>query len=567
MAAFGGGIVIADWTTPSLWPFSGTAVTSPIVLATGTPGLSAVATDGTLGVWAVGYNGGFWHYALGGLLASGSLPGGSIYIGCATVGGSGFFVNVSGHVYSSGSTAIGIWPTPTATMISSGTTLFGLLAASGIGTMQQGTGVTGLITLPTAITTPSCIALASAGLPLAVAGWKTAPTLSGAVAGAFNDQTDLSVVGVGNGFAVIWTAPAPFSDAWTQTNALTGLANLSNVVWRPDGFQVMAVSSAAAELQMLNYVTGALSLNQTLAVPGAIAVAPASDSLHALVAQSGLASALPIVFSTGAWSTGVAVTGVSGITNIVSFGPSGAVASTASGITYFTLATGTWSITAHINLGFIPSVLTVDQFNVVYAAGSGSVAVCSGATVLGSGSWAGGQATSIVVQEGRVLIAVPSPDNALYIFGQSGPSTWTQMTSAALGLGTPVDLTLSDSTLFVMGAASTTTYGFSGTPFTLTPVLSGAAAQWNGSSWTPTILGIGHSPSACGFDASGNLRVVTTQNTYWVINATGGVNASGQIAEYTGQFPNVPLSVSCMSPFASGMYYGTSLPGVLLTVP
>ena len=136
MAAFGGGIAIADWTTPSLWPFSGTAVTAPIVLAGGTPGISDCATDGTLGIWAIGYNGGFWHYALGGLLASGSMPGGSIYNGCAVVNGSGFFTNVSGHVYTSGASSLGTWPTPVAGMDASGTTLFGLLTASGIGMMN-----------------------------------------------------------------------------------------------------------------------------------------------------------------------------------------------------------------------------------------------------------------------------------------------------------------------------------------------------------------------------------------------------------------------------------------------
>ena len=169
------------------------------------------------------------------------------------------------------------------------------------------------------------------------------------------------------------------------------------------------------------------------------------------------------------------------------------------------------------------------------------------------------------MQQGRVILSVPAA-NTLYVFGQTPSGSWTQQASGALSLGASVGLALSETTLFCLGSGSTTTLGFSGTPFVLTPVVSGIVAQRSGGSWTTTGLGVGHTPSAIGYDASNNLRVVTTQNTLWTIASGGTVVSSGIVPQITQQDQSVPLGVSALLASPSGMYCATSIPGVMIEI-
>jgi hypothetical protein len=154
-------------------------------------------------------------------------------------------------------------------------------------------------------------------------------------------------------------------------------------------------------------------------------------------------------------------------------------------------------------------------------------------------------------------------DNRLYIFGQTTPSTWSLETSAALNMGSPVALALSTAQLFTLGSGSTAVQGFSGLPFVLTPIQAGAASLWNGSAWTTLTMGIGHVPSAVGFDASGNFVAATVQNTLWSMT-TGGVSlGSGTITQYPGQLQTAPMGVSALLAAGSGLYAATSISGVL----
>lgn len=564
IAPYGAGVAVADWLTPTVWPFAGSAFLPGITLATGTPGISAITADSASGIWAITFGGTLFHVAAVGTASSGQMPSGAVYISCAT--SSGMVLSSDGVVRTSGGVTLGSWPVPAFDLASSGTTLAALLPASGLGTMNASNGVTGLIAFPAGLTTPSSLCMLS-GPPVAVAGWQTAPVLSGAVAAALNPTDQTSMAAVGSGRAIVWRAPAALSDAWSQSQALTGLANLSALGWTPDGFHVLATSTVSGAVQVLGYAAGVLSLTQTLTVSGACSVAVAGDSLHALVAQSGQSQLATLTFG-GTWATGSPVTGLPGISSVVPFGLSGAVAAYGSGLAYISLGSGGWGISSTVPLASAATAVTLDPFGVAYAVGSGALYVVSpsGATtppaLFGSGSWVGGKPTGLAVQEGRVVIAVPT-DNKYYIFGQSLPNSWTQQTSGSLALGTTVGLGLSATTLFMLGSGSTVTWGFSGTQFILTPVLSGVVAQRSGGSWTTTPLGVGHTPSACTYDVSGNLTVLTTQNTVWSITSGGTALSTSVMQPYTAQNINVPLSLSAALLFGGSVYVATSIPGSL----
>ena len=592
LVAFGGLLIVPDWTTPTLWPFSvsGATFLTPLAtfLASGNLGFAAAASGFTgvlfahSGLVAVTYSGGVW---MGGLpwppsfAATIQMPSGRIYVGCACPSnGNGYVIDALGavSVIQSGSVASGAvatFPTNAWSLAASGTTLATLLPASGIGLMTTG-GVSGLIALPAGIATPSCLAMGSG--TLAIGGWTTAPSLLGAAAAMLDPQDSLTMAAVGSGFARLWRTAAASGEAWSQTQVLSGLAVLNSLSWRPDGTQVLAASPLSGAVQVLAYGAGSLSLSQTLTVASACAVAVAGTSTDAIVVQSGATHVTPLVYSGGSWATGATVGALPfGGTGVAAapFGPSGVVVAHTAGATFLSLTTGGWVIGSSEATTPV-TALAVDQFLRVYYAGQGFVAMSSGLTgLVVSGSLPGMFGPSaLAVQEGRIAVA-DTTDNTFYIYGQDTPTTLAQEVSGTLFMGLqPVGLALSATTLFTMGSASTVLTGFSGSittaftgsPFAISTVLSGAAAQWNGSSWTTTGLGVGHLPACCGFDPSGNLVLATVQNTLWTIS--GGVGTSGILQQYPGQTQAVPLTVSALLSSGGHLYGATSLPGVLTEI-
>lgn len=588
LADFHGLVVVPDWLTPTLWPFSptGDAFLAGYVLATGTPGfVGAVgnfpapeaSTDGLLaltfdGVAYMATDG--WPPSAS---AAVSMPSGRVYVGCAAgVSSSGYALSSDGAASwltwnggAGASGALGSWPAPSRFLAASGSatgsgTLATVLESSGVGIMAVPGGATGIVAFPSAIASASCIAMTSG--TLAIGGWSIAPSLSGAAAAAMDPQNDSFVAAVGSGYALTWR-PSPTTavsgENWTQTQALTGLLDLKAMGWAPDGTQFLAASVSSGQVQAVSFIAGVMALAQTLAVSGACSVAVAGDSTHALVAQSGQSQLATLTYAGATWSTGAPVTGFPGVVAVVSSGDTDALVAWTSGISLLTLTTGGWVPGSSAATSFAPAALYLDRFGNAYAAGSGQLVVLNGSTlsVAGSGSWPGGTPTAVVAHEGRVVVAAPV-DGRLYVLGESQPSLWTLQSSgsaSAAGLG------LSDTVLFAMDASATRTYGFSGTPYALLRVTSGAAAQWDGAAWTTTVLGIGHNPSCCAFDGSGNLVVATLQNTLWTVTS-GGVGTSGEVPQYSPQPQTVPLGPSALLSSGGHLYATTSMPGVLVEV-
>lgn len=563
LVPFGAGMAVPDWTEPVLWPFTGGAFGTGIAVGGGSYGFSSASPDASGGLWTATWDGTLFHVSSSGaVLSSGAMPSGQVYVGAACCAGSGFAAAAPGSVYGTGGAILGTFPAALSALAASGNTLAAILPASGVGTMNANTGATGLIAMPPGMTVPGALALRSGG-PLAVAGWSNAPPLSGAAAAALSPQVPTVMLAVGSGFARTWTAPGQYADAWAQGQAVSGLAALAGVAWRPDGAQALAVGLAAGVVQVLGFALEVLSSGQVLPVSGACSVAIAGDSVHALVAQSGQAQAAPLTYGGGTWSSGTPVGGLAGIAAVVSCGASGAVAAVTAGLRYLNLAAGSWSSGASVALGFAPLALAVDSFGQVYAAGSGAVAMASGATLLASGTWAGGAATAVAVQQGRIVIAVPS-DGLLRVFGLSAPGVLSQQSTTAMATGA-TGLALSTTTLFAMQQSGTATYGFSGAPFALTPALSGSVAFWNGSAWTGAGMGVGQVPTAVGMDASGAAWVATRQNTLWNVASGGAVIASGALQQYPGQAQTTPLCVSSILS-SGGIFAATSIAGVLSQV-
>jgi len=441
-------------------------------------------------------------------------------------------------------------------------------ALSGVGTYNFIGAVSGLIAFPGAITNPTAL-LYSGGL-LALGGWQNAPALSGAAAAALCPITPTLMLGAGSGVLTVWTSPGQFSDAWAQTQRLTAsVNNLTTISWRPDGVQALAAAPSAGNVQVFGNASNVMSLAQTLAVPSVSDVTVAGTSINAIACQSGLTHVTPLLYNLTSWVTGAVVSGLAGNFAAVPVGTSGMAVAHASGVAFLTVSGGAWTIISNLNPGFVPTAIAADSLGFIYAGGVGSIAqISSAGSLLASGSWTGAAPTALAIQQGRIIAAIPG-DGLLRVFGLTSPGILSQQSTAGLSLGSQVGLGLSYTTLFALGSGATLTYGFSGTsfssgtPYVLSPVLSGAVATYSGSTWTTTPLGIGNIPSAMTFDASGSLQVATAQNTWWTI-ASGAVQASGIVPQYPGQLQNVPLGAAALLASGGHLYAATSLAGVLI---
>lgn len=580
MAALGSGFAVADWTACRVWPFSpasgafGSAVTLPGVSAV-YPGIVGIAPASSGRAYALNAVGQLWTVPSEGVFPSGYVPQvipapSGIWTGLAAGGPSGLALMVASSGYftdSAGSVSGNFNRAPALYAVADANSLYTLLpSVPAVGTATLPGGVTGTIALPAALALPSCLALSgsASGDVIAVGGWQVAPPLPGSASAALNPMFPTYMIGVGPGTAQLWSAPVQYSDAWSLIQTVTGTANLNATTWRPDGVQALATSVSSGVVQAFTLGGSALSLAQTLAVSGACSVAVAGDSLHALVAQSGQAQATPLLFSGGVWAAGAAVTGLAGITALSMISTTGAYAACTAGLVPLILSGGVWAVSGSaIGLGFAPKVLTTGIYGGTFVAGSGAVAQVISGSVVTSGSWPGGTPTAIVVQQGRVIMTVPS-DGLLRMFAVSGPGLMTQQSSTALTSGAGVGLGLSTTSLFVCGSGSTPMFGFSGTPFQLTVPYAGAVGVYvSGTGWTTTPLGTGHKPSALAFDASGNVQVVTQQNTWWTLSG-GTVTASGVVPQYPGQLQSVPLGPSALLPYGGHLFCATSLAGVLV---
>ena len=350
------GIAVPGVFSPTLWPFFQT-VTAGAALSSAGSGLGIVAavTSGipSSGMFALNWDGTL--HALQASSSSGtvsdtpvSLPNGVMYGGLSrSAAGVYALTTSSGVVYNNVSTQIGTFNTSAFGLVSGSSLYYSFLSSlNSIGTMTAG-GVTGVIALPAAITSVNAL-LAASGQPLVVGGQTNAPLLAGANAYAVDPATSVQVLGVGSGQAVLWTQqPLVGTDAWAQTNIVTGgVANLTSLAWVPNGTQALATDAVSGVVQVLQYVTNVLSLQQTIALAGAGSVATLSSNTDALVCTTATNKIWPLTATAGSWSVSGTSLSLTGPGAIVATGPGAASAGYASGVATLVQAGGLWSISA-----------------------------------------------------------------------------------------------------------------------------------------------------------------------------------------------------------------------------
>lgn len=559
------GMAVADWSVASIWPFASGAFQAAISLSADRPGLASIISDNAAGLWALETGGNVWRVTSGGAVAPAlTLPSGAIYDGAAMAGGNPWFSNTSGAVYSSGGVQIGTFGQQSAGLVASGTTLATILQSGAvIGTMAVPGGVTGSVVFPTQITSGSCLALAPSN-DLVLAGWRNAPLLSGTAALALH-PSGLYTLGAGSGNAILWGAQAIYSNAWPQAQAVTGLPSLTAVAWSPSGTQALATSLASGLVEIFNFsASGVLSVSGSLAVSGADGVAVTPNSAYAIVSQPGLSQVSILSNMAGVWAASAVVSGLAGVTSaVLAIDTTDMLVGTVSGLSQIGLVCGAWSHVSDIAIGFAPLYITQDLFGTIYAVANQKLAVVSGTTLLGSGSWTGGNPTGVTVNQGRVCIPTPT-DNAIRIFAQSDVGVWSQQGSGVVGTGVTTAALVAGSTLFVATSGYTTLYSFSGTPFAIQKVQEGFVGFYAGGIWTMFDFGVEHLPCAATYNPTSNLWIATSQNDLMCLGQDASIVVSGNVTQYRPQAQNVPIGPAAILVFGNYVYIATSLPGVLV---
>ena len=573
LAFYAGGMAVADWTAPRIWPFANGAFAPAIGPGSGV-GFPGCATDPSSGLWALSYDGHVYHIPANGIPALlAVLPQPRAYAGIVLAGTTPYGVGADGTVWTAASTLLttfGSVPSVMPVAVPGASYSFAALlpGISSIGTCALPGGVTGAVATPAALAVPSCLTAAASGSVLGVGGWSPAPPLSGATSLAADPVDPTHLLAVSGGVAMLWSTPAVESQAWTQSQALTGIsANAGFVTWVPNGTQALLSDSVAGGVQVLNYAGTLLSLAQSLSVMGATAIGVTPDSNYALVCRPAAGRVQPLANSDGTWSLGTVVSGIFGAASVAVQSTTQAVVACSGGLVFLNLNLGVWvagGIIPPTTLGFTPTLVTLDAFGLIYAAGATHAAMLSsGGTFIASGSWTGASAAALLVDQGRICVL---GSGALYVLGQSGPATLAMMASAAVAVGVPSSLAIGGlTTLFTADSNATLTWSWSGTPYLPSRVVSGAVGILTlPSTWATGAMSIGHTPSAVAFDTSGNLWVSTPQNDLWSFSPAGAVLTSGVVSQYAGQPQSVPLGVSALLVSGGHVYAATSMSGVLI---
>ena len=572
LAASGIGLVVPEWVNLDYWPFflpsSGSVPvsggTSPIGL-----GVAFTVPDGSGGAYFLTWGGVLSHIVSGATTSTVALPSGAAYVGLGLANGLPYALAANGSVYSSGGALVNSFgSTARGGAAVSGALMYAILAPlSGMAHITLPGGSTGsLIAFPTALAYPSCITAASGSHPIAVGGWQNAPALAGANALAFDAATAQLALGATSGSLQQWSVPVSGSDAWSASTALSGVANLKALAWLANGTQALGCDPTSGVVQVINTVTGALSLRQTLALSNASALALLPDSQNALVCQQSLNLVTPLATALGTWTAGASpAISLPSPVGVVALAVGTAAVAYASGLALLSQQSGPWTVAATGATTFVPTLIAADAFGCAYVAGSGAFAVFSGATRAATGIIASGAPSAMAVDQGRLYFAIPAV-SGIAIYGRSSPTTWTQQGFVSGPVGTVTALLVAGTTIFAATSGATSLYCLSGTPYALSTVKQGVVGFYSGSTWTTGAMGVGQQPSAIAYDVSGNLLVVTSDNSLLTFSPSGVMTASGAVAQYSPQPQTTPAGLSALLVSGASLFAATSMAGALVQV-
>ena len=551
--------LLPDFYQPQIWASGASGLTSYAVSGIVNGGFADGVSDGNGGMWVVGNSGFIADVTASGAVASGFVtPLNTAFTGVAlSSGGVAYAMSSNGTVYAaSGSSATALSPsfnTLSRGLIASGSTLYTILPTQqSVGTYDLATGASGAVS--GTVTNPSCFAISASGT-LGVCGWADSTLMNGFTQFSMSPMTMGMLVGLNtpnNQLMMLMDK----NRTWMVQQTIS-INEPDYLAWTPNAEQLFVNSSASGVVQLYNMDVNVFNLAQTFTLSDAGAVAVIPNSLTAFICQTPLNQITLFNASNNVWASGATIA-INGPTDVYALSNTQVFATVASGFAYINEANQVWSVGASGALSYTPTTITQDEFGILYVAGSSSTtgyltAIASG-VVLGGSSWAG-SADDLLWIQGQLCVT-DSTNSLVRIFGLIN-GQFTQMNTAPAPSGSPVPIVVTDSMESIFVAGSTTSYQYQfAQPFTLQATQTSTASLYVSGGWNNTALGIGERPSACTFDDSGNLWVVTQENNLYEVN-TGGIVSSQMVPQY-GQQPQItPIGLSSLM-WNNGHLYATS---------
>ena len=569
--------LLPDFYNPQIWASGASGLTAYAVSGIVTGGFADGVSDGNGGMWVVGNSGFIADVTASGAVASGFVtPLNTAFTGVAlSSGGVAYAMSSNGTIFSAvgnGSFAVPL-PTDLPTelypvvatalspsfdtlcrgLIASGSTLYTILPTQqSIGTYDLATAASGAVS--GTVTNPSCFAISASGV-LGVCGWADSTLMNGFTQFSMSPMTMGMLVGLNtpnNQLMMLMDK----NRTWMVQQTID-INEPDYLGWTPNAEQLFVNSSASGVVQLYNMDVDVFKLAQTFTLSDAGAVVVTPNSLTAFICQTPLNQITLFNASNNVWASGATIA-INSPTDVFALSNTQVFATVASGFAYINEANQVWSVGASGALSYTPTTITQDEFGILYVAGSSSTtgyltAIASG-VVLGGSSWAG-SADDLLWIQGQLCVT-DSTNSLVRIFGLIN-GQFTQMNTAPAPMGSPVPIVVTDSgeSIFVGGSTMSYQYQFA-QPFTLQATQTSTASLYVSGGWNNTALGIGERPSACTFDDSGNLWVVTQENNLYEVN-TGGI-VSSQIVPQYGQQPQItPIGLSSLM-WNNGHLYATS---------
>ena len=552
--------LLPDFYQSQIWASGASGLTPHAVSGVVTGGFADGVSDGNGGMWVVGNAGFIADVTASGAVASGFVtPVNTAFTGVAlSSGGVAYAMSSNGIIYaasgSSGATALSpSFNTLSRGLIASGSTLYTILPTQqSIGTYDLATGASGAVS--GTVTNPSCFAISASGV-LGVCGWADSTLMNGFTQFSMSPMTMGMLVGLNtpnNQLMMLMDK----NRTWMVSQTID-INEPDYLAWTPNAEQLFVNSSASGVVQLYNMDVDVFNLAQTFTLSDAGAVTVTPNSLTAFVCQTPLNQITLFNASNNIWASGATIA-INGPTDAFALSNTQVFATVASGFAYINEANQVWSVGASGALSYTPTSITQDEFGILYVAGSSSTtgyltAIASG-VVLGGSSWAG-SADDLLWIQGQLCVT-DSTNSLVRIFGLIN-GQFTQMNTAPAPMGSPVPIVVTDSgeSIFVGGSTMSYQYQFA-QPFTLQATQTSTASLYVSGGWNNTALGIGERPSACTFDDSGNLWVVTQENNLYEVN-TGGIVSSQIVPQYCQQPQITPIGLSSLM-WNNGHLYATS---------
>lgn len=576
METDGTNIYVPSWKDTSIFTLSGTNFTlSSSTLPSGMSfGISSGAIDSSNNLWFCGYDGYISEFSTPSLSLMSTVPLtlNNFYMGMANSGGYIYAMNtngnletvVSGNIQNT-SISLGFLSKH---LVSEGSDLYTITttpSGSSLATMtmtSQLSGTSSLSATPFHYTTSVNVASSN----VCVGGYNQftwsfvisglAPVIS--TTGAINDiivtNTSQNLIEIYN---IVDKVP-------TLASQVSGDTAPSFISFEQTQTQLFVSNTPSGIVQLLLYANQALSPSTTFSITTPSYISFTSVNDYAFVSQgtgfSVLLNSSPSNPSSTSWSIVQSNIALANANCVLPTSNASAIATTTSGVAFYSLSGSTWSQTSTLPLPYTPTLLVNDSAFNTYAIGvsgtTGYVTLITNKAVVYQDSWTGTPVSLGWYNSVLSILDTYNNDIRLYTTLNGSMQYYSKDTItsslSAFFYQNNILASTSTSTLFYENFYTESDF--------IEIIKNNGYSIYNGSTWsTTTLISTYGWPTSITYDTSNNFWMATSNNYLLEISNSGSLLSETPITPYSSTVKAPPLGISKMIWVGSHLYGVSSI--------